>query len=89
MNSVFRLAARRTCFAARIPKLKSAPASEKRYSLSRAIQKHGPGPGTTLYKWRRYAAAAPGGDDQRRLAAVGRAVAAGFGDGGDGVMPCR
>jgi hypothetical protein len=36
MKSVFRLAARRTCFSARIPKLESAPVSEKRIGLNRS-----------------------------------------------------
>jgi hypothetical protein len=36
MNSVFRLAARRTKLGAKPPGLEAAPVSEKRYSLSRA-----------------------------------------------------
>jgi hypothetical protein len=36
-ESVFRLAARRTCFAARTPNLESAPVSEKRSPLSRVM----------------------------------------------------
>jgi hypothetical protein len=36
MKSVFRLAARRTCFAGRTPKLESAPVSEKRIGLNRS-----------------------------------------------------